>query len=616
MEENIVKDNESLIDAQYKDSSPTETVRKIKEILHSHNISTTEIWSESGVEYCYSLRVNVNGTKFGTNGKGLTREFALASAYGELMERLQLGLFGDSSVQKLGYFNYAVGEEELFSVDMLYDEIPAWYDYLAEKISVLDKESISGKDILSRFATDGKTVEAVKFYNLMTGKDVLVSKNLRCIVCGSNGGAAGNSMEEAVVQAISEIIERHYKLEILSKKLSLPEIPESVLQKYQTAYKIIKSVREKGYRVIVKDCSLGKAFPVVCVIYVNEKTGKYHTHFGAYPILEIALERTLTESFQGRNVDSFAKNDSFLFSSSDVFSYKNVYNDLKKGDYLKTPEFFVGEHSYSYNEKVGFTGKTNAELLPQIIEFFDKQGYEILVRDVSSLGFPTYNVFIPKYSEVLYQSLSKKHFSNFASSSRAIKALRDLNSADFEELLFIMMHIDEIKKLSSLKKTLFNFANCANLVLNCSQEEDSYLLAASLAYIYYTMGNLSQSLSFLEKMLSSAKETDIEFLLCLKKYLTMRLNNYDEKASRSLVDFFHRKETASNLYRYIDNGLNPFDKFVLKCAEADCEQCMAHSYCYQKNTTSLASLIKDSAAKLNYDAFTDAIKKYSLNQSI
>ena len=83
---------ETLRDADFKDEKPVATVCRIKQILQALGIETREQWFDSSVPYCYSLRVSVVGTTFGVNGKGLTREFALASGYGELMERLQLGI--------------------------------------------------------------------------------------------------------------------------------------------------------------------------------------------------------------------------------------------------------------------------------------------------------------------------------------------------------------------------------------------------------------------------------------------------------------------------------------------------------------------------------------------
>jgi len=341
-------------------------------------------------------------------------------------------------------------------------------------------------------------------------------------------------------------------------------------------------------------------------------TGKYHTHFGAYPILEIALERALTESFQGRNVDSFARNEDFIYGAKDVFSYKNVYNDLKRGDYIKTPEFFVGECKYQYNKNMGFEGTNNAELLEKLIGFFEAEGCRVLVRNASSLGFPTYNVFIPTYSEVIFHSLSKKYFSSFAHSKTATGILRDLKNAKVHELPLLLLHIDEMKKLSTVNEGLFNFANCANLMLKCSNDESTYLMAASLAYVYYSLGNVPMALGQLDKFYSLTDGEDAEYLLCLRRYLSMRVNNYDNETAKKLVEAFHKKETVSKLWSYIEKNANPFEDFVLSCDCKSCETCMLAHCCKQVYTRSIIDLVNENSKRLDFDDFVDSIKKYSL----
>lgn len=74
-----------LIDEKFKDESPKVTYEKIERILKENGISVTEHWNQSGVNHCHSLRVTIDGTNAGSNGKGLTRDLARASAYAELM---------------------------------------------------------------------------------------------------------------------------------------------------------------------------------------------------------------------------------------------------------------------------------------------------------------------------------------------------------------------------------------------------------------------------------------------------------------------------------------------------------------------------------------------------
>ena len=81
------------INVKFKDAPPQETVAKIKKILDDVGISVTEYWNESGIENCWSLNLMAdNAFPLFSNGKGITRELAQASAYAELIERLQCGL--------------------------------------------------------------------------------------------------------------------------------------------------------------------------------------------------------------------------------------------------------------------------------------------------------------------------------------------------------------------------------------------------------------------------------------------------------------------------------------------------------------------------------------------
>ena len=603
--------NSTLRDASFKDDSPVKTVEKIKGILGEYGIKTIEIWNESGVDYCYSLRLNIEGTAFGVNGKGLTREFALASAYGELIERVQLGLFGDSSVQKLGLYADAVSSDAMMSPSELLEQMSDWYEYLSSKAQELDGTLVSGEEILSRFVNGDGKIACMRFFNLMSGKSMYIPRELCGILYGSSGGAAGNSPEEAIVQALSEIVERHFKQRIINECISLPDIPEDVLEKCTVAYGIITALREKGFKVLVKDCSLGTEFPVVCVCYIHKSSGRYHTHFGAYPIFEIALERTLTESFQGRNIESFTSNEDFIYSTKDLGSYRSVYKELKKGAYDKTAEFFVGDCKYPYNASVGFKADSNKELLPLLLKFFEKEGYEVLVYDSSCLGFPTCKVLVPKFSEVILHSVSEKN-NSFKNMKSAIKALRNPKSAGFDDYLLLLMHISEMKKLGDLDKRLFNFSTCSNLAMSHNSVMDSYLMASSLGYVYYEMMNPSKALSYVNAMLPLAKKEDADFLLCLKRYLSMTLSGHSDDLTKRLLEFFHSKETVLRLYSFIDSGKNPLSDFVLQCDLESCESCIAKSVCVQRYTSSLISLIHKKTGEMDFEKSKAELSRYCL----
>ena len=72
----------------YKDSSPDDTFKRIYDSLNKIGVIVEEKWIDSGITDIFSLRINISGTSIGTNGKGTTKEYARASAYAEMIERL------------------------------------------------------------------------------------------------------------------------------------------------------------------------------------------------------------------------------------------------------------------------------------------------------------------------------------------------------------------------------------------------------------------------------------------------------------------------------------------------------------------------------------------------
>ena len=77
------------IDEKFKDSTPTATVEKIRGILDQLGIPVRECWNDSGIDYCNSVNLSANRGIPGYNGKGVTKDFARASAHAEFIERLQ-----------------------------------------------------------------------------------------------------------------------------------------------------------------------------------------------------------------------------------------------------------------------------------------------------------------------------------------------------------------------------------------------------------------------------------------------------------------------------------------------------------------------------------------------
>ncbi len=81
-----------VLQIHHKDSSPQKTIEKIQNILESIGflLKNRNIHWKKPFKNCYSCVLIFSDYPFvHSNGKGMTKEYALASAYGEFIERLQ-----------------------------------------------------------------------------------------------------------------------------------------------------------------------------------------------------------------------------------------------------------------------------------------------------------------------------------------------------------------------------------------------------------------------------------------------------------------------------------------------------------------------------------------------
>ena len=591
----------NIVDGQFKDNSPLATVSKIKSILKEHGIETRENWHDTSVPYCFALSIQVPGTVFCVNGKGLTREFALASGYGELMERLQMGFINGPNVQKDGDFAFDSTKYKLLNAKELLERNRKWYCQLSDSLKQFTGVTMTPEEIIEQYADKDGLLSATPYWCLTTDTAEHLPTDLRKRVYATNGCAAGNSPEEAIVQAISEIVERNHQIRIIDECLSLPDIPEAVLEKYEIAYKIITFVRENGYNVIMKDASLGTGFPVVCACIIDRKTGRYHTHFGAYPVFEIALERSLTESFQGRNIENITTLEDFLSKKQGEYSFASITNEMTMGTWLKTPEFFIGKSHRPFDENVGMTGGNNKELLRQCQDYFQALGYDILVRDRSCLDFPTYQVIIPGYSEMLIHRLSQK-MDDHRYAVYAMRTLRDPSTATVQDMLGLMMHIDQMDKFTSNIRGVHGFLRGAKLSAALSTEEEGYYMSATLGYIYWVLGRRNDVIPCVDAMIPMADPEDAEYLICLKRYLSLVRCGHDSTHIRQVMEFFHRPETVNRLYDCLEHKGNPLEDFVLRCDLKCSENCKLFNKCYEKRARELTAMLDEKSKKLDFSS--------------
>jgi len=340
-----------------------------------------------------------------TNGKGATKESALASALGEYIERLSnnhfyAGSYWGEEIAKAPFVHYP--NERWFKPgrkDALPKEILD--DYCLE-IYNPDGELRGSHLIDTNSGNAERGICSLPFVRQSDGETVYFPTNLVENLFVSNGMSAGNTLVEAQVQCLSEIFERAVKREIIEGEIALPDVPQEVLAKYPGVVAGIQGLEEQGFPVLVKDASLGGQYPVMCVTLMNPRTGGVFASFGAHPTLEVALERSLTELLQGRSFEGLNDLPQPTFASEAVTEPNNFVEHFIDSSGVVSWRFFSAKSDYEFVEW-DFSGQgenANAEEAATMFGMLAEMGKEAYVAVYDQLGATACRILVPGYSEV------------------------------------------------------------------------------------------------------------------------------------------------------------------------------------------------------------------------
>jgi ribosomal protein S12 methylthiotransferase accessory factor len=340
-----------------------------------------------------------------TNGKGATKESALASALGEYIERLNnnhfyAGSFWGEDIANAAFVHYP---NECWFKPGRKDALPAEIlDEYCLGIYNPDGELRGSHLIDTNSGNVQRGLCSLPFVRQSDGEVVYFPSNLVENLYVSNGMSAGNTLAEAQVQCLSEIFERAVKREILEGELALPDVPHEALAKYPGILAGIQGLEEQGFPVLVKDASLGGIYPVMCVTLMNPRTGGVFASFGAHPSFEVALERSLTELLQGRSFEGLNDLPQPTFASEAVTEPNNFVEHFIDSSGVVSWRFFSAKANFDFVEW-DFSGQgenSNAEEAATLLGILEDMGKEVYMAVHDQLGAVACRILVPGYSEI------------------------------------------------------------------------------------------------------------------------------------------------------------------------------------------------------------------------
>lgn len=387
-----------------KDELPEVTVQKIKDILKKIGIENLkEIIGQKKVDFhgLESLTITLSDDLYySSNGKGITLDYAKASAYGEFMERLQNG----------ASYNITPPDTKLIKAeDFLNNSIlKYWVSRDNTKINEYIERIL---DICDNYKTqknsENRLIEVLPFYHVNNGKIEYISPHLLQYTGGFTGSCAGNTPYEALVEGLSEVFERYVIRKAITESVSFPDIPEEYYLKYDAIKKIVDYIKEIGLSVTVKDASFNGKYPVICTVLKDEENKGYYAWFGAHPFLPVAIERCFTETFQGMDFSSKqyvsryfkfeGKKDNPIPDAKIDNAFNNRFLEVNTDFFSINPEYIFNENNWINNFEV-----SNKELFHAMINKLIQSDMDVFIRDVSFLGFPSYTICIPELMSNFY----------------------------------------------------------------------------------------------------------------------------------------------------------------------------------------------------------------------
>ena len=596
-----------LQNRRYKEVTPEATVKKLKGILEKLGIEVEEKWSNESSVGTYSLRVCIKGTDIGQNGKGMTKEFAMASGYAEFFERLQNGMFRFRIEKPSKDLPFASAPdekhltvEEALGLEKNNGEIKNSFFENILKQNGKENESKEEKiEYIKEILNEKSNIVEKEEYNYLPyysvkNKDLeYVPDKLFSYLFDTNGMCAGNSKEEALIEGLSEILERYAGMKIFKEKITLPEIPMSYIEKFPKVKKMVDKLRQnEEYYFKMVDCSFGGKYPVAGLYIIEKNTGKFGFKMGAHPDYGIAMERCFTEAAQGRDIFEYAETCLFDFYEGEDSKNRNL-TEFIFADLSAVPYQVIGEKAkFEFVEMPDVSHLDNKTILKNLVQSILDEGKDILVRDVTVLGFPALSIAIPGMSEISFDA-NATYFNIFVTMQKLLKDMRNINLSNLNKVIAIMETIvNEIgyEKLSIL------ISLQDNSMLPCEQMGNGAKYFLAICYImneeYNKAAKILEDLSFLADSITT---NPIEKIMVKAVYYYAsamdKLKNhqkamyyikllFDEQIANCIeLSFKDRENILVNHYGiteedYVDNNAAFYMPFMKKFREAQKENAL------------------------------------------
>ncbi|MCD6172285.1 MAG: YcaO-like family protein [Sulfurimonas sp.] len=537
------------MDILSKNATAEVSIQKMNNALKSISSDITLGKQLHPLTNCYSVNLKSLDAPehIYTNGKGINELSCEASALGEYIERIQTNnFFIEFYMQNKEFYP----DQKSFTDvnDCLNDELNKFYN---------PNDELVLEDFLDFNSDEQEKIICLPFINQSNNKEVYFPTNIIHNLYVSNGLATGNTPNETKVQALSEIFERYVKIKIIKEGYSLPKIPQDTVKLFPKLYEDIVSLQVKGFKLQVLDASLGGEFPVVAISLIDSKENSLFVSFGCHPILEVALERTMTELMQGRGVKDLKSFDKPSFNQSHINNSFNIESHFINSDGKMNFTFLNKNSSFDYTPWK-YDGSNSDDEYKFLFDISKEMNKNIYLREYDYLGFYSCQIIVPSISEIY--PVDDLVYNNANIGKEIRQNILNFKTADAEDTIQSVEHLADDLDIAKYIGVLF---------------KNNFTLGDFKAQIYLMLGDLESAVEYFE---SSSKSTSY----ILAQFCHIQIDDLDfDDYYDSLCDIFTQEklEEAMNVFNgdsyFIDisfhddylNIFNLYDRLAVKKQE-------------------------------------------------
>ncbi|MBN1331174.1 MAG: YcaO-like family protein [Candidatus Heimdallarchaeota archaeon] len=421
----------SMRDAKtLKCSKPENTIKHLEECFEKLGFNFTFSVKEFSKKInIYSGYLEIPKLGIYSNGKGLSSELAKASALAEMVERICAGtFFNETNFLRSQSLHDDDFHKLLSDISILSNMsfIPGYVFSSEEDLKnafpieeLINHSPFFTKKIIQELKQNDYCKHWIDGYSLLSEEKVKLPLKFIKAISGSNGLAAGNTIEEAIVQASCEIFERYVCINTLRSKKILPTININTIP-FKSVRRIINELRKKNIRVIVKDFSFDGLFPCYGMLFINDNIKKTKNpikkvwHYKSFRVgssfnAEEALLRCFTEYLQGKSLINITKRNYYdIYWNNFLKNIDSSYNPPI--NYLSIFRKYYYSGDLSFLEEGKITDFQQSELsfdcyeeIQHVKEICSKLATEVFVVNLTNtaFSFPVVRVVIPKISDTL-----------------------------------------------------------------------------------------------------------------------------------------------------------------------------------------------------------------------